>query len=332
MLNVDSGKSESESNAKYEIIAESEAMQKTLKIVKQISNVDSNVLIEGESGVGKGIISRYIHDTSPRREFPFVTIDCGAIPSNLIESELFGYEKGAFTGADRNGKVGMVQMANQGTLFLDEIGDLPLNLQGKLLRMIQTREIFRVGGVKPIPLNVRVIAATNRKLDDMMEKKLFREDLYYRLKVIVLNIEPLRNRRNDIGPLIKNTLQKNNRRNGVNREFSKDCFKALLEYDWPGNVRELENTVEYLAIISENEIITYDKLPDAIRKNNVFGGAHNALEVEGLSMKEAMSQFEKNLLLDAMIKSKNITEMSELLKVDRSTISRKMVKYGLAHS
>lgn len=250
-----------------DIVFNSEAMNKVISTALNVAKVESTVLITGESGTGKGVISKFIHDNSLKKENAFIKIDCGTIPESLFESELFGYEKGTFTGADAKGKIGLVQLADKGTLFLDEIGEVPLMMQAKLLRLVQDKEIVRVGGKKAITVDARIIAATNRDLAKMVKEGQFREDLYYRLNVIPINIPPLRERKEDIHTMILNLIQRLNAKYETNKRISLESMDKLVDYSWPGNVRELENIVERIMILSEKDMIEADDLPLIIRKD-----------------------------------------------------------------
>lgn len=311
-----------------DFIAYSNSMRKVLDIALRIAPVDSTILIQGESGVGKGVLSSLIHNNSPRKNMPFMKIDCGAIPEKLLESELFGYEKGAFTGASEKGKAGLIELAEGGTLFLDEIGELSLPLQAKLLSVLQDRKLRRVGGKSDIPVNIRIIAATNKNLVDHVKNKLFREDLYYRLNVIPIYISPLRDRKEDLFPLISSTLSSINKKYGYTKSISPDAIKALIGYNWPGNVRELENIIERMVIISNDNIIGMDDIPEFMLESckcldNLYTGS--------LNYKNSMEQFEINLLTKVKRKSSNTLEMSKELGIDRSTVRRKMNKYNIEY-
>lgn len=250
-------------SAKYSfenVVGSSAKMRMVVELAKKIADTNSTVLITGESGTGKELIAHAIHNTSSRRLFPFIRVNSAAIPETLMESEFFGYEKGAFTGAAES-KMGKFELANRGTIFLDEIGDMPLPLQGKLLRVLQEREIERIGGTQPKAVDVRVIAATNRDLPKLIAVGAFREDLYYRLKVIELPMPPLRARKEDIPQLVETMLAKFNRLLGKRiRGFSPDALAEMKRYDWPGNLRELENVVERAVVIADRDILTADKL------------------------------------------------------------------------
>ena len=226
-----------------------------LRSAQKIANVDSSVMLTGETGVGKEVIAKYIHNNSPRSGGPFIKLNCSTIAENLFESELFGYERGAFTGAKQEGKQGLFEAANNGTIFLDEIGELPLNMQAKLLRVLQEREITRVGGTKPFKINVRVISATNRDLRQMVNEKLFRIDLYYRLNVVPIYVPPLRERPGDILPMVEHFRMEINQKYGYQKTFSPKALRTIQQYSWPGNVRELRNMVERAMIISEEDEI-----------------------------------------------------------------------------
>lgn len=311
-----------------EIVHVSQSMRRITELACRVARVDSTVLVSGESGVGKEVIAKLIHQASSRREGPFIQINCGAIPENLLESELFGYEKGAFTGANREGHIGIFEMANNGTLLLDEIGEIPLNLQVKLLRAIQEQEIYRVGGSKPIKLNVRIIAATNKDLPEMVRQRRFREDLFYRLNVVPMEIPPLRERPEDIIPLLTHFLQIYNEKYRLNRRFSEDTFRLLEKYNWPGNVRELQNLVERLIVTSNADTITPLYLPAHITNRN--GDDSSPIKVHSLiPLKDAEELVEKALVYRALQMGKSTRRAAELLGVTHTTIIRKLNKYGL---
>lgn len=250
------------------IIGESKETERLKKQIKNIANFNSTVLITGESGTGKELVARSLHYHSNRRKAPFVVINCAAIPDTLLESELFGYVRGAFTGADRNGKIGKFELANGGVIFLDEIGDMPHYLQAKLLRVLQERKITRIGSNREIDLNIRIIAATNVNLEEKIEKKEFREDLYYRLKVMPIEVKALRERKEDILPIVESLLRKyNEKTDKFIKGMSKEVEKILLNYNWPGNVRELENVIEFMFNFSDNkEILTLEMLPEKLKE------------------------------------------------------------------
>lgn len=311
-----------------EIVSVSGAMRRITELACRVARVDSTVLISGESGVGKEVIAKLIHRASARRDGPFIQINCGAIPENLLESELFGYEKGAFTGANREGHIGIFEMANNGTLLLDEIGEIPLNLQVKLLRAIQEQEIYRVGSSKPIKLNVRIIAATNKDLPEMVRQRKFREDLFYRLNVVPMEIPPLRERPEDIVPLLTHFLQIYNEKYHLNRRFSEETFRLLEKYSWPGNVRELQNLVERLIVTSNADVITPLHLPPHITNRN--GEDASPIRVHSLiPLKDAEELVEKALVTRALQLGKSTRRAAELLGVTHTTIIRKLNKYRL---
>ncbi|WP_432667675.1 sigma 54-interacting transcriptional regulator [Wukongibacter baidiensis] len=312
-----------------DIVVRSSEMKKIMTLANRVASVDSTVLIQGESGVGKGVISKLIHSNSKRKTGPFIKIDCGSIPEALLESELFGYEKGAFTGANREGKVGIIELANGGTLFLDEIGELPLNLQVKLLRTLQDHEICRIGGDRPIPVDIRVIAATNRNMEKMVKEKAFREDLYYRLNVVPIFIPPLRDRKEDIQPLIMNSIDKFNSKYNFHKRIELKAVEALIQYDWPGNIRELENIIERLVVVTNSESIAIQDLPNSIVEAK-RSRTEKILDVgESLSFRETMSECEKRLLVAVMENARSIKEMANILNLDRSNVRKKLKKHGI---
>jgi DNA-binding NtrC family response regulator len=313
------------------IIGNSPAMQNVFRIMQRIIKTDSTVLIMGESGTGKEIVSKSIHFNSPRQDKPFVAVHCGAIPENLLESELFGHAKGAFTGAVRE-KIGKFESANQGTIFLDEIGTMPLHLQIKLLRVLQEQEIQRVGSNNTVKLDVRVIAASNLSLEEEVKNGRFREDLFYRLNVIPLIIPPLRERREDIAQLVKFFLAKYSRemkRPAIS--ISKDAIEAMELYGWPGNVRELENAVERLVALTESDSITVSDLPDNIRKQ--LGSMLNfsyELSENGLDLASVVSEVEGRIIVHALAKNGYVkAKAATLLKMNRTTLVEKMKRLGI---
>jgi PAS domain S-box-containing protein len=312
--------------ANESIITESEAMKEVLSLVQKVSKVDSTVLISGESGVGKGIIASLIHNTGNRQDKPFISINCGAIPETLLESELFGYEKGAFTGARNDGKKGLLELANNGTILLDEISEIPLNLQVKLLQAIQEKQIMRIGGQKKISLDFRIIAATNRDMKQLVQEGKFREDLFYRLNVIPIHIPPLRERKKDIEPLILNFMNTYNEKYSINKQISEKALELLANYSWPGNVREVENLIERLIVTSETNRIGINELPDYIlKKNNIF---FTNINVNGIcSLKDAIEELERQLFCNAYESYQNTYKIAEKLEINQSTVVRKLAKY-----
>lgn len=310
----------------YEVVASSKTMQELFQLVARVAKVDSTVLILGESGVGKEIIAKMLHGEGNRREGPFIKINCGAIPETLLESELFGYEKGAFTGADRKGKPGLVELAHQGTLFLDEIAELPLNLQVKILRLLQEQEFVRVGGVRPIKVDIRIVTATNRDIEQMVEEGTFRRDLYYRLNVVPIRVPPLRERREDIPALVHHFLQRFSRKYARSRHLTPETMEFLFNYSWPGNVRELENIIERIVVITEGTTVTTADLPAELRP----GDRKNLkVRVNGIiPLRVATESVEEQLVMKAMNRYKNTYKAAEALGVNQSTVVRKMQKYG----
>jgi len=310
-----------------DIIGESEAILQAKRRTLQVSTSDSTVLLTGESGTGKELFARAIHSESPRKGNPFVAINCGAIPEMLLESELFGYEKGAFTGADARGKPGKFEMAHKGTIFLDEIGDLPLHLQVKLLHAIQNRRIERVGGTSPIDIDVRIIAATNKNLEEMIAKREFREDLYFRLNVIPVTIPPLREREGDIELLLRYALKKfNNLLNKNIGDFRPEALQALISYSWPGNVRELENVVEYAVNMETGSEIRLENLPDRITKSR-------KKEHGTKTLKERTDEFQRMIIEECLNETGRSTEEKILaarkLGISESTLYRRIRELGI---
>ena len=304
------------------IILTSPKMQDLLAMALRLAQVDSTVLITGESGVGKEVIAKTIHKHSKRHKESFVVVNCGAIPENLLESELFGYERGAFTGANREGKVGLIEMANNGTLFLDEISELPLQFQVKLLRVIQVKEIMPVGGKKPRIINVRILAATNRILEELVQKGLFREDLFFRLNVIPLYVWPLRERRQEIIPMVYAFRDRFCKAYNIKKDFAPEVFEVFLEYNWPGNVRELENLVERLIVTSPGVLVSLPDLPDYLFEHN---DSLPGVLVKGvLPIQTALLELEKQLIKNALQEFGSTYKAAKALKIDQSTLIRKM--------
>lgn len=311
-----------------DVIMQSQKMQEVMDIVTKVAEVDSTVLVTGESGVGKEVVVRHIHKLSHRSNGGLIKINCGAIPSSLLESELFGYEPGAFTGASAKGKIGLFELANGGTLFLDEIGEIDLGVQVKLLRAFQEKEITRVGGTKPTKIDVRIIAATNRNLREMMREGKFREDLFYRLNVININIPPLQERKEDLTPLLLFNLDKFNKKYGKNKSLAEETVKILAEYSWPGNIRELENLVENLIVLVEAEKIMPSHLP-----KDVFDKKFENREIiiNGIiPLKKAIEMVEYQIISNAKDKYKSTRQLAKVLGVDQSTVVRKMQKYCIS--
>jgi len=314
------------------IIGNSPAMQNVFRLMQRIIKTDSTVLIMGESGTGNEIVSKSIHFNSPRQDKPFVAVHCGAIPENLLESELFGHAKGAFTGAVRE-KIGKFESANHGTIFLDEIGTMPLHLQIKLLRVLQEQEIERVGSNSTVKLDVRVIAASNLSLEDEVKNGRFREDLFYRLNVIPLVVPPLRERREDVVPLVRFFLAKYSREmKRPAMTISKQAIEAMELYAWPGNVRELENTIERLVALTESDSITIADLPDNImRQNGSMLTFSYELPESGLDLASVVSEVEGRIIIQALAKNGNVkAKAASLLRMNRTTLVEKMKRLGIA--
>lgn len=311
------------------MIGSSKAMTELYDIVKQVTSTDSTLLIQGESGTGKEVLAKAIHFNSPRKEEPFVVVNCGAIPEHLLESELFGYKRGAFTGAKDN-KPGKFEAANKGTILLDEISELPLNLQVKILRVLQSMEIDKIGAVKPVKVDVRVIAATNKDLEDLIKKDMFREDLYYRLSVIPIILPTLKERKEDIPLLVNHFINKFSEKYGRQHiNIDKEVFKIFNNYSWPGNIRELENLVHRLVVLSKSSSIDISDLPDYIR----FSEEDPGQKYMGLTIPDDgidLEEVQKELIRQALLKkSWNQTQAAKLLNISRNSLIYHMNKYEL---
>ena len=319
------------------IKGKSAAIQQTIEMARKVCSVKSTVLILGESGVGKEVFARAIHDASEKPNSPFITINCGAIPASLFESELFGYERGAFSGADYKGKKGKIELAKGGTLFLDEIGEMPLEMQVKLLRVLQERKFYRVGGENEINIDFRVIAATNRDLLDLMKQGQFREDLYYRLNVVTLYIPPLRERPEDIIELTHyylNDFSQNYQR--PIHEFSPDVMQALLQYEWPGNIRELRNMVERLVVFATDGVIRKEYFlftaSDKVHNSRSLQDVNEDIKTDDtiLLLKEEMDQHEKKVIERALqVVNGNKLECARRLGITRATLYNRLKRLGL---
>lgn len=310
----------------WSFIGKSPKMQEALRIGKKVAQSDSTVFLRGESGTGKEIMAKMIHNLSDRHDKLMISINCAAIPENLVESELFGYEEGAFTGAKKHGSIGKFELADKSTIFLDEIGDMPLHVQTKLLRVLQEKQVERIGGRKPIPIDIRVICATNKNIEEMVAEGTFREDLYYRLNIIPIELPPLRKRKEDLPALIDYYIGYYNQKLGKNiTGVSPQALQTLMSYDWPGNVRELKNIVEYLANIVEGATVALSDLPDHIVLRSAHGFSDWSLdEILGDYEKKVLSSFIKP---NASLEEKNA--LAETLKISRATLYRKLKKYDL---
>ena len=306
-----------------ETVGKSKEIQQIICSVERISKFDSVVLLTGESGVGKTMYAKMIHEQSNRSEKPFVEINCGAIPSSLFESEFFGYVKGAFTGANPEGKKGWIENAEGGTLFLDEIADLPSYMQVKLLKTLDTNNIIPVGGTKPVHVDFRLITATNKNLEEMVKTNEFREDLFYRLNVITLNIPALRDHREDIFTLIMHFLKKNKEKYGIAKEFSSRAIEIMMKYNWPGNIRELENVVERLYLTVDEYVINEDDLPSYMKSqlNTDYLNPGDA------SLPEILKNVEKEIIMKCYNKHKNTTKVAKELGISQPSVSIKIKKY-----
>lgn len=315
---------------KSSVIGDNTGLKQVMTQVHRVAETNATVLIHGESGTGKELIARAVHDNSLRSHGPFVAINCGAIPLTLMESELFGHERGAFTDA-KEAKAGTFERANGGTLFLDEVGELPLDAQVKLLRVLEERRITRIGGKKAIPVDVRIVAATNRNLDDEVKNGHFRLDLLYRLNVFTLILPPLRERKEDIPLLTNFFIRKYNRTLSLDvQSVSPEAISLLTSYDWPGNVRDLENAIQSSMILCTGGVIRPDHLPDRI-KGYELAEAQAVSGSSGNSIREINAQMEKELIIEALKKHNfNRTLTAEALNISRKTLFNKMKRYGLS--
>jgi PAS domain S-box-containing protein len=305
-----------------DMVFQSEEMVTKAEMSIKVAQVDSTVLLLGESGVGKEVFAKIIHRASKRKDGPFIKVSCASIPPNLIESELFGYEGGSFTGSKKEGRMGLFEMADGGTIFLDEIGEVPTDVQAKLLRVLQERELFRVGGRKPLSLDVRVVSATNRELEEMVRQGTFRQDLYYRLNVISIRIPPLRQHREDIPPLIHHFLEKFNAKFGFHKKIASPVIGRLVHHNWPGNVRELENTIERMVVLSTDDLIDSDFLwPAAGDKQSDQGWP-------SLNLNEVLEETERNLIMQVYKECQSTRKAARILGVNQSTVVKKLNKYS----
>jgi len=319
-------------DANNKLIIQSNKMKKISMIVKKVAHVNSTVLLLGESGVGKTMIAKKIHDYSPRADQPFVSLNCASLPENLIESELFGYEHGAFTGGKRGGKRGLFETANKGTIFLDEIAELPFSIQSKMLEVLQESTFRRVGGTENIKVNIRIISATNKNLKQMVEENKFRQDLYYRLNVVPITIPPLKERKEDIPPLIELFFEKYNEKYSQNVVLSSEAEAELMEYNWPGNIRELENVIERMVVTNDAQLpeLSDDPMNQDNHDENGNEEPDVNLLAEGIiPLKMAKKKVEKQLILKAYDMYGSTYQAAKALQVDQSTISKKLKEYRL---
>ncbi|MFD2507606.1 sigma-54 interaction domain-containing protein [Halalkalibacter alkalisediminis] len=305
-------------------VVHSDKMRKCIAIAKQVSEVDVNVLLLGESGVGKTYFAKMIHKESPRKDKPFIEVNCGAIPESLFEAEFFGYEAGSFTSANKKGKPGLAELAEGGTLFLDEIGELPLALQVKVLKFIQEKQFYRVGGTKEKKVDFRLITATNQPLEKLVAAKKFREDLYFRLNVVPIHIPPLRERTSDIVPLIEHFVQVFSTKYKRERVLDDAVLQRLYVHPWKGNVRELINLIERLVVVSPSPTITITDLPESYQQASAPD-----IETSKRSLPEIMEEVEKKVLTQARKQQKTTVEMAKVLGISQPSVVRKMKKHGI---
>ncbi|MFG6147803.1 sigma-54 interaction domain-containing protein [Halobacillus sp. B23F22_1] len=304
------------------VTAKSKKMKEAFRVAEKVAKVNSTVLLTGETGVGKEIIANFIHQNSPYSTREFIKVNCGAIPSTLLEAELFGYEKGSFTGAAANGKAGLFEKANGGTILLDEIGEIPPEFQVKLLRVLQEKEIRRVGGTQQIPLQLRIIAATNQDLKQLVVEGKFREDLYYRLNVIPISIAPLRERREDITPVAFFYLRRLNESYHFNKTLHPDTLPILEQYDWHGNIRELENVLERAAVISDHEEIQPSDL-------SITTQEEESSKWKQLDLKQKVIRYELSLIREALAEHTTTRKAAEVLGISQSSLVKKLNKYPI---
>lgn len=318
---------------KAPLVITSEEMQRVVSTLRLVASTDITVLLLGETGVGKDVLARHVHERSGRSGQPFFKVDCSSIPETLIESELFGYAPGAFSGALAKGKLGFFEMADKGTLLLDEIGELPLNMQSRLLRVLQDQEIVRLGSTSARKVDVRIIAATNRDLAEEVSNGNFRSDLYYRLRVSVITVPPLRERAADILPLARHFLDKFCSRYRKIKSFSPSVEKAMLAYHWPGNIRELENLILSLIITSERNVIELNDLPSSMLSEcgpgqTSLGALEGSENFEGRTLKEIMADIERDVIRNALKKHGSVAKVARIFGVNRTTIFRKLQDSG----
>lgn len=319
-----------DANLGKDIIIANKTMYNIYGKALRLASTSASVMLTGESGTGKDVLARFIHRSSDRKNENFIHVNLATIPKPLFESELFGYTPGSFTGAARQGKEGLILLADKGTLFLDEIGELPLDIQAKLLQVIQNREVRAIGALEPVPVDFRIICATNRDLKQMVDDHEFRLDLYYRLNAVELQLPPLRQRLEDIPLLITFFLNRYNEQNHTNKYLTADVSWTLLKYPWPGNVRELQHTIESLAILCPTDSITVDQLPPELQ--DIAAGinrTNDAPAANALNLKQAVEKLEMHLIRKALEDSSSAAQAAEKLGIDASTLSKKRKRYGL---
>lgn len=310
-------------------IFKSQIMMQLLELASKAACFDSTVLIYGQSGTGKEVLAKFIHQQSPRRDGPFIKVNCAAIPNELFESEFFGYEPGSFTGANRQGKPGMLELANQGTILLDEVSELPLPAQSKLLRAIQEREVFRVGASEVTELNVRILAATNKDLANEVKLGSFRQDLFFRLNIVPLKIPSLSERKEDIPTLVSYFLEKLNQFYKKDIIITHEAMNILIDYSWPGNVRELQNLIEYLFVVSSNNQISVEKLPLKFLADHTLAEYNQIDEKPSEKLNYLLDNFEKEIINSTLKVCPSIRQAAIDLGINPSTLCRKMKKYGI---
>lgn len=315
-----------------ETVMQSKEIRQIWQLIQRVANSDATVVLLGESGVGKNVFARAVHEGSRRQDEVFIEVNCGAIPESLFESEMFGYESGAFTGASKEGKAGLIETANGGTLFLDEVGELPLALQAKLLKVIQEKRVTRIGGTQPKNIDFRIIASTNRDLEEMVKEGKFRRDLFYRLNVIPISVPPLRERTDDVLSLCDFYLKKFNEKYESNKVLHVTTINELLAYEWPGNVRELENLIERLVVTAESRVIYPQSLPFYAAVNSQTAeheGTMEEMTEKGASLREALEEVEIRWLKRAARQYKTTYEMANYLGISQSSVVRKLNKYQI---
>ncbi len=305
----------------FGMFTNNQAMKDVYALIEIISDSESSIMISGETGVGKNLICSLIHSQSSRRRGPFVEINCGAIPENLIESELFGYVSGAFSGASEKGQKGKIEAAGGGTLFLDEIGEMPMDMQKKLLQVVQEKRIIPVGGTEYIDVDFRLITATNQDLEKRLKENKFRQDLYYRINVVSFHIPPLRERKEDIPMLALLFLDKFNRIYGKNKVLTQESIGMLSQYEWPGNIREMKNVIERIVLISKNDIVDKPELM------GLFSELNKLPRLEKYTLKQKMEAYEKEIILEAYKDGLSTTQMAKKLGIAQSSVVRKLQKY-----